>query len=75
MKNLWMSICETNGVEGGFRLSKTKSGFNENVTVYQSNFSGFPLFSHKYEMYNEDKTKRIPVQILNSGIEISKEVP
>jgi len=72
MKNLWMSICETNGVEGGFRLSKTKSGFNENVTVYQSNFSGFPLFSHKYEMYNEDKTKRIPVQILNSGIEIQK---
>ena len=72
MKNLWMSICETNGVEGGFRLRENKSGFNENVIVYQSYFSGFPLFSHKYEMYNEDKTKRIPVQILNSGIEIQK---
>ena len=62
---LWKIICERNAQTFNYNLRTTKSGFNKEVDIYQVYLSGFAGFFRKYKLYNEDKTKRVPYQILN----------
>ncbi len=63
--SLWKTICERNSHTFGCNLRTVKSGFNKEVDIYQVFLSGFAGFFRKYKIYNEDKTKRVPCQILN----------
>lgn len=72
IKKLWLNICNYNNKEGNFKIRENKSGFKENSFVYQITLTGFNDFLNKYKIYNEDKTKRIPFQILNSNSNIQK---
>ena len=63
---LWEIVCKRNNRESNHRLNQINSGFNKNVKINQIDLSGFNDFFRKYNIYNEDKTKRIPQQILNS---------
>ena len=67
---LWNNICEKHNRKGTINKRQIVSGFNKNEKIYQITLNGFGTFFNKYIMYNEDKTKRIPVQILNSRKEI-----
>jgi GDPmannose 4,6-dehydratase len=67
---LWKIICETNCKVYKSTLNTVRSGFNKNVSIYQVLLCGFAGFFMKYKIYNEDKTKRIPYQILNSESDI-----
>ena len=64
--NLWEKIGKFNNKECTYCISEIHSGFNPNEIIFQSNLRGFNEFFKKYEIYNEDKTKRVPVIILNS---------
>ena len=68
--DLWKIICERNSKEFKTTLNTTCSGFNKNEIIFQVYLCGFYGFFKKYQIYNEDKTKRIPYQILNSESEI-----
>ena len=67
---LWKIICKNNEKECNYEIKKSTSGFNKNVNIYQLHLKGFVDFFRKYQIYNEDKTKRIPYQILNSNNEL-----
>ena len=67
---LWKIICKNNEKECNYEIKKTTSGFNKNITIYQLLLKGFVDFFRKYQIYNEDKTKKIPYQILNSNNEL-----
>ena len=62
---LWKTICEQNSHPFSYNLRTIKSGFNKEVDIYQVALCGFAGFFRKYKLYNEDKTKRVPYQILN----------
>ena len=64
--DLWEKIGKFNNKECTYRISEIRSGFNPNEIIFQLNLNGFNDFFKKYEIYNEDKTKRVPVIILNS---------
>jgi hypothetical protein len=64
--DLWEKIGKFNNKECTYRISEIRSGFNQNEIIFQLNLNGFNDFFKKYEIYNEDKTKRVPVIILNS---------
>jgi GDPmannose 4,6-dehydratase len=70
VKDLWNNVCKHNNVNGGTRIGTSKSGFKKDSFVYQLCLTGFNFFVNKYIIYNEDKTKRIPKQILNAPQEI-----
>nr|QBK91838.1 MAG: GDP-mannose 4,6 dehydratase [Pithovirus LCPAC304] len=67
---LWERIGKRNGLETKSRVWIGKSGFNPEKEVMQLNLSGFPGFFRKYKIYNEDKTKRVPYQVLNADASI-----
>jgi GDPmannose 4,6-dehydratase len=69
---LWYKICKYNNKEPHHITNKKTSGFNTNETVFQTSLNGFNDFLRKYEIYNEDKTKRIPVIVLNSASNIQQ---
>ena len=70
--DLWYKICKYNNKEPHHITNKKTSGFNTNETVFQTSLNGFNDFLRKYEIYNEDKTKRIPVIVLNSAYNIQQ---
>ena len=67
---LWKIICKNNEKECNYEIKRSTSGFNKNITIYQLLLKGFIDFFRKYQIYNEDKTKKIPYQILNSNNEL-----
>lgn len=69
---LWMSICDRNNKVGTCRQYIVKSGFKPDNHVYQTTYNGFSDFLKKYKIYNEDKTKRVPVQVLNASANIQQ---
>lgn len=64
--DLWMQICGRHAIDGSYRIDKSKSGFNANVYINQLYLTGFTDFFRKYIIYNEDRTKRVPKQVLNA---------
>ena len=68
--NLWEKICIRNNREGKYKITEVKSGFTPYNTIYQSTYTGFNDFLRKYKIYNEDKTKRLPIQVLNADTNI-----
>ena len=68
--DLWEKICIRNNKEFKYKISETTSGFQPYNTIYQTTYTGFNDFLKKYKIYNEDKTKRIPIQVLNSDTNI-----
>ena len=64
--DLWEKIGKLNNKECTYRIFESRSGFNPNEVIFQSDLHGFNDFLKKYEIYNEDKSKRVPVIILNS---------
>ena len=68
--DLWTTICKRNNKLGKHNMSEIKSGFKPENTIYQSTFTGFNEFLRKYKIYNDDKTKRIPIQVLNADVNI-----
>ena len=68
--NLWEKICIRNNREGKYKITEAKSGFTPYNTIYQSTYTGFNDFLRKYKIYNEDKTKRLPIQVLNADTNI-----
>ena len=67
---LWKIVCKNNEKECNYEIKNSTSGFNKNVNIFQLHLKGFVDFFRKYQMYNEDKTKRIPYQFFNSSNEI-----
>lgn len=67
VKNLWEKICKRNNKIAGHKIRQTTSGFTGEQDIYQLNLTGFNDFFRKYSIYNEDKTKRVPYQILNTS--------
>jgi GDPmannose 4,6-dehydratase len=66
VKKLWDSICTRNKKIGNSKLRKSTSGFTGKNDIYQLYLTGFNDFFRKYIIYNDDRTKRIPYQILNA---------
>lgn len=67
--NLWEKICIKHNKTPSFYYYPSKSGFNEEnivgyIDLYPSN-----IFIKREDLYNEDKTKRIPKIIINSSKE------
>jgi len=67
---LWNIIGKKNNKIVKNRLRLTESGFTRKKDIYQLILTGFNEFFRKYIIYNEDKTKKVPYQILNSSKEI-----
>lgn len=66
VKNIWEKTFCTKATFG-----YTSSGFNEGEKIPRVRFSGTQICRWLYEeIYNKDKTKRVPKIILNSSIEI-----
>lgn len=70
--DLWKKICEYNQKKCNYNIQKINSGFKKDSIIYQVILTGFNDFLRKYQIYNEDGTKRIPFQILNESVEIQK---
>ena len=68
--DLWEKICIRNNKEGKYKINENQSGFKPYNTIYQTTYTGFNDFFKKYKIYNEDKTKRVPIQVLNSDTNI-----
>ncbi len=71
VKKLWEKICifYNVNIDHNFYLYNGKSGFTGGL-IYQLSLLGFNDFFRKYELYNKDKTKRVPKQILNSNKQV-----
>jgi GDPmannose 4,6-dehydratase len=67
--NLWESICKYNEKKCDYVIRTTSIGFNVNAKIFQLNLQGFQDFFRKYQLYNKDKTKRVPYQIFNTNQE------
>jgi GDPmannose 4,6-dehydratase len=69
INDLWKDIGKIYNIptkNNTYEYNRHKTGpYKENTIIY-SQFSGFSDFFRKYQIYNEDKTKRIPKEILNA---------
>uniref|UniRef100_A0A6C0LX21 GDP-mannose 4,6-dehydratase n=1 Tax=viral metagenome TaxID=1070528 RepID=A0A6C0LX21_9ZZZZ len=70
VKILWENIGEYNNKNVKSKIRKSTSGFSGKNDINQIYLTGFNNFFNKYKIYNEDKTKKIPFQILNSSSDI-----
>ena len=66
VKELWTKICSNYNKQPDFNLCQSDSGVKKGNNVYQLDMNGFSDFFKKYNIYNEDGTKRVPKQVLNS---------
>ena len=66
VRDLWIKVCKYNDIKDTYVIKTIKSGFNKTKIIYQIQLQGFIDFFRKYQMYNEDKTKRIPYQLFNT---------
>jgi len=62
-KDLWECISKRNEKSGETRLRIVNTNGND---VYHLHLKGFIGFFRKYTIYNKDKTKRVPRQVLNA---------
>ena len=67
IRDLWIKVCKYNDINYTYVIKTTKSGFKKVQIIYQIALQGFVDFFRKYQMYNEDKTKRIPYQLFNTS--------
>ena len=70
VKNLWDNVCSENNIDGNSSIKRVESGFKKGNFNFQLQLTGFNDLFKKYNIYNEDKTKRVPKQILNSNSDI-----
>ena len=70
VKILWDKIGKYNNKDTNSRIRNSTSGFTNKNDINQIYLTGFNEFFIKYEIYNKDKTKKVPYQILNSSSEI-----
>jgi GDP-D-mannose dehydratase len=66
---IWLSLNKNNTVN----YWKTKSGFNENETVWQIRLNNATSWTEQFDIYTENREKRVPKQILNATKEIQLE--
>jgi len=66
---IWLSLNKNNTAN----YWKTKSGFNENETVWQLRLNNATSWTEQFNIYTENREKRIPKQILNAKKEIQLE--
>jgi GDPmannose 4,6-dehydratase len=70
--DLFKKICEKHGKEYKSHYYPSKSGFNPEKIVGYIDYSNATWFLKRSDIYNEDKTKRIPKSILNASNEVKK---
>ncbi len=63
---IWLSLNPINSVH----YWETKSGFNDSETVWQLRLNNATQWIRQFEIYTEDRKKRIPTQILNASKEV-----
>ena len=68
--DLFKQICAKYGKEYKSRYYPSKSGFNPEKIVGYIDYSNAVWFLDRQDAYNEDKTKRVPKQILNASKEV-----
>ncbi len=67
--DLFKKICEKHGKEYKSYYYPSKSGFNSEKIVGYIDYIDATWFLKRSDIYNEDKTKRIPKYILNASTE------
>lgn len=67
--NLWEKICNKYNQTPSFNYYPSKSGFNKDKIVGYIDLKPYNFFIKRIDLYNEDKTKRVPKIILNTSKE------
>ena len=67
--SLFEKICNKYGKELKWKYYPSRSGFNREKIVGYIDFINSRWFINRKDLYNEDRTKRIPKNILNTTIE------